>query len=160
MNGLHRGWGRFGSDFTAFARSLPSLHISPPRTTPAWRCRGAASRTPGDLPGLPGVDPHLLADAAAFHADLRRAAATRATPVPLHAVTGIRQPTPTTAELTGDGLTPLWLIRGTDERGDGAIPRLASRPANADLSWDAVAGLLGQHRPFHRVRASRRTRSR
>ncbi|MEU2395891.1 hypothetical protein [Streptomyces sp. NPDC007369] len=171
VNGLRKGWGPLGIDLTAFARSLPSLH----QLTPDYACVTA----PGglayarDLPNLPGVDPALLTDAAAFHADLRRAAADRTSAVPLHAITGIRQPTHTTADVTGDTLTPLWLINGTDERGDGTVPRLASRPANADLTGytvdeahtpceqhgalqnnqgvrDALAGLLGQDRPFHR----------
>jgi hypothetical protein len=171
VNGVRKGWGPLAVDLTAFARSLPSLH----QLTPDYACL----TTPGglaharDLPGLPGVDPELLADAADFHAELRRAAAARPDAVPLHAVTGIRQPTHTTAELTGDTLTPLWLIDGKDERGDGTVPRLAARPANADLTGyavdeghtpceqhgalqnnrgvrDALAGLLGQERTFHR----------
>ncbi|MFG2296641.1 hypothetical protein [Streptomyces sp. NPDC048603] len=177
VNGLRRGWGPFGLDLTDFARSLPSLH----QLTPDYACVAGAGAGAGagglayarDLPGLPGVDHGLLRDAAAFHADLRRAAAGRPSPTPLHAVTGIGQPTHTTAELTGDELVPLWLIDGVDELGDGTVPRLAARPANADGTGyqvdeshtpceqhgslqnnqgvrDALAGLLGREAPFHR----------
>ncbi len=170
VNGLRKGWGPFGLDLTAFARSLPSLH----QLTPDYACVETSEGLSyaGDLPNLPGVDPTLLADAAAFHADLRTAP-NRPTPTPLHAITGIRQPTHTTARLTDTGLTPLWLIDGTDEHGDGTVPRLAARPANADNTGyavqeshtpceqhgalqnnpgvrDALAGLLGHDRPFHR----------
>lgn len=167
VNGLHKGWGRLGVDLSAFARSLPSLH----QLAPDYAC----VKGPGglayarDLPGLPGVDQALLADAAEFHEALRAAAPA----AELHAVTGIRQPTLTTAEITGDGLTPLWLIGDSDERGDGTVPRLAARPANTDATGyavpeahtpceqhgslqnnkgvrDALSGLLGHERPFHR----------
>ncbi|MBT2540322.1 hypothetical protein J7E99_06300 [Streptomyces sp. ISL-44] len=170
VNGLRKGWGPLGVDLSAFARSLPSLH----QLAPDYACVAG----PGglayarDLPGLPGVDPELLADAARFHADLRRSA-DRPDPTLLHAITGIRQPTLTTAEITDGGLTPLWLIDGVDERGDGTVPRLAARPTNADSTGytvdeahtpceqhgslqnnrgvrDALSGLLGHERPFHR----------
>ncbi|MEU9251745.1 hypothetical protein AB0D66_07875 [Streptomyces sp. NPDC048270] len=170
VNGLRKGWGPLGVDLSAFARSLPSLH----QLAPDYACvegpGGLACAR--DLPGLPGVDPGLLADAARFHADLRRSAA-RPDPVTLHAITGIRQPTLTTAEITDRGLSPLWLIDGTDERGDGTVPRLSARPTNAENTGyavdeahtpceqhgslqnnrgvrDALAGLLGHERPFHR----------
>ncbi|MGW6985590.1 esterase/lipase family protein [Streptomyces sp. NPDC054932] len=171
VNGLRKGWGRLGVDLSAFARSLPSLH----QLAPDYACvTGPGGLTYArDLPGLPGVDPALLADAARFHADLRRAAADRPAPTPLHAITGISQPTLTTAEFSGDALTPLWLIDGSDERGDGTVPRLSARPTNADNTdyavpeahtpceqhgslqnnkgvRDALAGLLGHERPFHR----------
>ncbi|MFJ3827608.1 hypothetical protein ACIPWI_06525 [Streptomyces sp. NPDC090046] len=171
VNGLRKGWGPLGVDLSAFARSLPSLH----QLAPDYAC----VTTPGglayarELPGLPGVDPELLADAARFHADLRRAAAGRPAPTPLHAITGIRQPTLTTAEFSGDALTPLWDIDGAYEHGDGTVPRLSARPTNADNSdyavpeahtpceqhgslqnnrgvRDALCGLLGHERPFHR----------
>ncbi len=170
VNGLRKGWGPLGLDLSGFARSLPSLH----QLAPDYACvagpEGLAYAR--DLPGLPGVDPALLADAARFHADLR-GAADRPAPVPLHAITGIAQPTLTTAELSGDDLTPLWLIDGDDERGDGTVPRLSARPTNAKNTdyavpeshtpyeqhgslqnnkgvRDALYGLLGHERPFHR----------
>ncbi|MFI1064020.1 esterase/lipase family protein [Streptomyces spororaveus] len=170
VNGLRKGWGLLGVDLSAFARSLPSLHQLAPDYACVTGPEGLAYAR--DLPGLPGVDPALLADAARFHADLR-GAADRPAPVPLHAITGIAQPTLTTAELTGDVLTPLWLIDGVDERGDGTVPRLSARPTNAENSGyavpeshtpceqhgslqnnrgvrDALHGLLGHEPPFHR----------
>ncbi|WP_405441013.1 hypothetical protein OG373_27635 [Streptomyces avidinii] len=171
VNGLRKGWGPLGVDLSAFARSLPSLHQLAPDYACVTGPGGLAHAR--DLPGLPGVDPTLLADAAAFHADLRGAGAERPTTVPLHAITGISQPTLTTAELSGDTLTPLWLIDGNDERGDGTVPRLSARPTNTDNTdyavpeshtpceqhgslqnnkgvRDALSGLLGHERPFRR----------
>ncbi|MBT2406964.1 MULTISPECIES: hypothetical protein [unclassified Streptomyces] len=156
-----------GLDLGAFARSLPSLH----QLAPDYACVTA----PGglayarDLPGLPGVDPALLADAARFHADLRRTGPR----AELHAIVGVGQPTPTTASYADDRLTPLWDIDGEDEGGDGTVPRLAAVPANAAGDGhavsesftpyeqhgslqnnrgvrDALYGLLGHEAPFHR----------
>lgn len=171
VNGLRKGWGRFGIDVTDFARSLPSLH----QLVPDYAC----VKGPGglayarDLPGLPGADPGLLKDAARFHADLRTAA-DRPAPTELHPIAGIDQPTLTTAEFGDDDLLlPLWDIDGRDELGDGTVPRLSARPANAGNSGYAVAeahtpcdqhgalqnnkgvrdalhGLLGHPLPFHR----------
>ncbi|MFG2999219.1 hypothetical protein [Streptomyces sp. NPDC048340] len=136
-NGLRKGWGPLGLDLRAFARSLPSLH----QLTPDYACvkgPGGKLAYARDLPGLPGVDPALLSDAAAFHAALRRAA-DRAVPTTLDAVTGVLQQTATTVEYADGLLVPLWDIEGEDEGGDGTVPRLSARPANASGSGYATA---------------------
>ncbi|MCP3756393.1 triacylglycerol lipase [Streptomyces sp. TBY4] len=135
-NGLRKGWGPFGLDLSAFARSLPSLH----QLVPDYACvkgPGGTLAYVRDLPGLPGVDPALLADAGAFHEGLRRAA-DRPVPTTLDAVAGVLQRTATTAEYTGGRLVPLWDIRDEDEGGDGTVPRLSARPANASRSGYGV----------------------
>ncbi|WP_223837895.1 lipase/acyltransferase domain-containing protein [Streptomyces venezuelae] len=173
VNGLRKGWGPLGVDLTAFARSLPSLH----QLAPDYACVAGPDGSleyARDLPGLPGIDPELLADAARFHAALRTAA-DRADPTELHAVVGVHQPTATTARYTEDRLVPLGTIGGADEGGDGTVPRLAARPANAAGTGHPVAEshtaceqhgslqnnpgvrdtlirLLGQEPPFHRGR--------
>ncbi|WP_030156167.1 esterase/lipase family protein [Streptomyces sp. NRRL S-244] len=106
-----------GPDLGPFARSLPSLH----QLAPDYAC----VEGPGglayvrDLPGLPGVDEALLADAARFHADLRSAPPRAG----LYAIAGTGQPTATTARYAGDRLT---LLTGAD--GDGTVPRLGGGP--------------------------------
>lgn len=156
-----------GLDLGDFARSLPSLHQLAPDYTCVKGPGGLAYAR--DLPGLPGVDPALLADAARFHADLR-ADPPRAE---LHAVVGVGQPTATTAAYVDDRLVLLADIDGADEGGDGTVPRLAALPANRAGDGygapegftpyeqhgslqnnrgvrDALRGLLGDQRPFHR----------
>ncbi|MFF3674865.1 esterase/lipase family protein [Streptomyces sp. NPDC002120] len=167
---LVNGRRMLGLDLGGFARSLPSLH----QLTPDYACvtgpEGLAYAR--DLPGLPGVDAALLADAARFHADLRKASDHR-TDIELHAITGVGQPTATTAEFADGRLIPRQMIGGQDEAGDGTVPRLASRPANAAGTGyavpeshtpceqhgslqnnrgvrDALYGLLGHEAPFHR----------
>lgn len=173
VNGLRKGWGPFGVNLTAFARSLPSLH----QLAPDYACVSTAEGLahPRDLPGLPGPDEKLLADAARFHAELREAAESpgRDALTDLVTITGVRQPTSTTATYTGELLVPAWEIDGVDEGGDGTVPRLSARPANvagtehltSELFTpneqhgslqnnrgvrDALWGQLGHEAPFHR----------
>ncbi|MFP3990844.1 hypothetical protein U9R90_25925 [Streptomyces sp. E11-3] len=177
VNGLRYGWGPFGVDLTAFARSLPSLH----QLTPDYACLDA----PGgllyarELTGLPGVDEELLKDAARFHADLREPGAGRGTGtasgeyagsvehlVEYLTVSGVLQPTLTTAEFAGEELVPRTTIDGQDEGGDGRVPRLSaedgSRPAftpweqhgslqNNPAVRQAIWGWLGPEPPTHRA---------
>ncbi|MCX5364185.1 hypothetical protein OG864_36485 [Streptomyces sp. NBC_00124] len=173
VNGLRKGWGPFGLDLTALARSLPSLH----QLAPDYACVSA----PGglvharDLTGLPGPDEKLLADAGRFHAELRQAAQGpgRDGLTDLVTVVGVRQPTATTAVYGDELLVPAYDIDGADEGGDGTVPRLSARPANAAGTGhlmipaltpneqhgslqnnrgvrDALWGWLGHEAPFHR----------
>ncbi|MFE6339037.1 esterase/lipase family protein [Streptomyces sp. NPDC057798] len=131
VNGLRKGWGPFGANVTDLARSLPSMH----QLLPDYAC---VSTPVGlthlrDLTGLPGPDEKLLADAGRFHEELRRAAEApdRDSRTDLVAVVGVRQPTATTAVYSRGLLIPSWEIDGVEEGGDGAVPRLSARPANA-----------------------------
>ncbi|MFF0214822.1 esterase/lipase family protein [Streptomyces vinaceus] len=148
LSDLVDGGGRRDPELGAFARSLPSLHQLAPD--------GACMEGPGglarlrDLPGLPGVDEALLADAARFHADLR-AAPPRSD---LYAIAGTGQPTASTARYAGDRLA---LVSEGD--GDGAVP-LPSAAGPLARSWavyeqhgslqnnpavrEALRGLLGE----------------
>ncbi len=174
VNGLRPGLGRLGVrlDLSPFARSLPSLH----QLTPDYAClTGGGSSEPRyarEVAGLPGVDEGLLKDAGVFHAALRDARAGAAYGVEYLPVSGVLQPTPTTAGIDGNGrLSSLLTIRGVDEGGDGRVPCLSSarlpgvrRPAytpweqhgslqnNAAVRW-AVWGWLTPERPMHRAPA-------
>ncbi|MFJ2562233.1 hypothetical protein ACIP6V_12915 [Streptomyces sp. NPDC088770] len=168
VNGVRWGFGhRFRLDLSAFARSLPSLH----QLTPDYACLAGDGplRYAREVSGLPGLDAELLTDAAAFHAELRESRASAAYGVEYLPVSGVLQPTPTTAEADGDGrLTPRLTIDGADEGGDGRVPCLSSahlpgvrRPAytpweqhgslqnNAAVRW-ALWGWLAPERPTHR----------
>ena len=120
VNGLRRGWGPLSLDLTAFARSLPSLH----QLTPDYACLQSPGglRYTRELPGLPGLDPELLKDAAAFHTRLRE----RPSGAAYLPIVGVLQPTPTTAGLSDELLLPLNTIDGIDEGGDGRVPRLSA----------------------------------
>lgn len=124
-----------GPDLSRFARSLPSLH----QLAPDYACMAGPDGPvhARDLPGLPGVDAALLADAARFHADLR-SGPSRAE---LLVIAGAGQPTATAAACDGDRLT---LLREAD--GDGAVPREVALPARAhgDGEGDAGAGSVAR----------------
>ncbi|NEC86854.1 hypothetical protein [Streptomyces sp. SID12501] len=128
VNGMRPGFGPVRLDLTRFARSLPSLH----QLTPDYAClRGVPGHTElryaREVTGLPGVDEALLKDAGLFHEALREARTGTAYGVEFTPVSGVLQPTPTTADLDGAGtLTELLTIDGADEGGDGRVPRLSS----------------------------------
>ncbi|MHA6759362.1 esterase/lipase family protein [Streptacidiphilus sp. PAMC 29251] len=114
---------------TPFAQSLPSLH----QLAPDYACivGGRGLLRVDETGGLPGVDAHLLRDAASFHARLR----TGPVGYQLLPVTGVLQPTLTTATYAAGRLTGLDAIEGTDEGGDGRVPRLSSGPHGVDIAY-------------------------
>ncbi|MEU8841794.1 hypothetical protein AB0D97_22090 [Streptomyces roseus] len=105
------GGGPGEAELGAFVRSLPSLHQLAPHHACVEGPDGLARVR--DLPGLPGVDEALLADAARFHADLR-GAPPRAE---LYAIAGTGQPTAVTARWAGGRL-----ILVPEGDGDGTVP--------------------------------------
>lgn len=121
-------------DLGSFARSLPSLHQLVADHACVTGPDGLAYAR--DLPGLPGVDAALLADAARFHADLR-SAPPRAE---LHAISGIGQHTATAARYADDRLALLPGTGAAAGDGDGAVPRLAAVPAEAAGGGFPVTG--------------------
>lgn len=130
VNGMRYGIGPVGLDLTAFARSLPSLH----QLTPDYACLaagGPALRYAREVTGLPGVAGELLSASARFHADLRESEAGARYGVEYVPFGGVRQPTPTTAEVEGGTLRALLTIDGVDEGGDGRVPDLSSRAVGA-----------------------------
>ncbi|NGO44203.1 hypothetical protein G6048_19215 [Streptomyces sp. YC419] len=169
VNGLRPGFGPLRLDLTRFARSLPSLH----QLSPDYACLASAGtpslRYAREVTGLPGVDEALLKDAALFHSALRESLTGAAYGVEYLPVSGVLQPTPTTAEPGDDGeLSELFTIEGVNEGGDGRVPRLSGahikgvrRPAytpweqhgslqnNSAVRW-AVWGWLTPELPVHR----------
>ncbi|MFF2630086.1 hypothetical protein ACFVUN_30535 [Kitasatospora griseola] len=136
---------RFGPlDLSGFARSLPSLH----QLVPDYACllSDGALLHPGELGGLPGADEAMLRDGRRFHREIREAAQARTDARHLFVpVSGVRQPTPTTAVVEGDGLRALDTIEGLDEGGDGRVPRLSSRSPLARGADLAVRTVTEQH---------------
>ncbi|WLQ43501.1 hypothetical protein P8A22_28440 [Streptomyces laculatispora] len=128
---LVNGVGPAGIGLSAFARSLPSLHQLVPDYAALVTAPGEPLRYAREVTGLPGTDAHLLKDAARFHGALRESGAGAAYGVEYVPVSGVLQPTPTTAEVRGEGLTGLLTIDGTDEGGDGRVPRLSSAHVGA-----------------------------
>jgi len=142
VNGHRIGFRRLAVDLTSFSRSLPSLH----QLVPVYACieTGDGLRYPRELTtALEGVDADLLADAYRFHEEIRTAATNR-----LGAggsdrlclpVVGVRQPTTTTAVVEDGRLRLLETIEGTNEGGDGRVPRFSAYPTELSLDDTVTA---------------------
>ncbi|MFS0697572.1 esterase/lipase family protein [Streptomyces nitrosporeus] len=126
VNGMRYGAGPLGLDLTGFARSLPSLHQLTPDYAALSTPDHPALRYAREVTGLPGADAELLRDAGEFHAALRGSGAGAEHAVEYVPVSGVLQPTPTTAEIDGGALRALHTVDGADEGGDGRVPRLSS----------------------------------
>ncbi len=144
VNGVRKGIGPLRLDLTAFARSCPSTH----QLLPGYHSVGTGDelRHHREL-SLAGPDPKLVADAERFHAEIASAVAARghAPSCCIRAVHGLRQPTPTTVTVEGDGLVAVDSIRGGDEGGDGTVPRLSGHPPEMAGDDDALRGHSEQH---------------
>ncbi|MEU9566069.1 hypothetical protein AB0D16_29295 [Streptomyces sp. NPDC048161] len=125
------GVGPAGMGLTALARGLPSLHQLVPDYAALITAPGEPLRHAREVTGLPGTDAALLGDAARFHETLRESGTGAAYGVEYVPISGVLQPTPTTAEVRGGKLTALLTIDGTDEGGDGRVPRLSSAHVGA-----------------------------
>ncbi|MFE7429189.1 hypothetical protein, partial [Streptomyces sp. NPDC057545] len=128
---LVNGVGPARTGLASFARSLPSLHQLVPDYAALITAPGEPLRYAREVTGLPGTDAALLKDAARFHEALRESGAGAAYGVEYVPISGVLQPTPTTAEVRGEKLSGLLTIDGTDEGGDGRVPRLSSAHVGA-----------------------------
>jgi hypothetical protein len=153
VNGVEKGVGPLRLDLTRFVRSLPSAHQLLPQYACLETPRGLELITAG---ALPGVDPALLADAVAFHADLDAGLAPAVGPrasassTDLHPIVGTRQPTPTTARLEGERIVTSEAIEGVDEGGDGTVPRLSAAPKALRPDDPCLRYAPDQHGGLHR----------
>jgi pimeloyl-ACP methyl ester carboxylesterase len=122
VNGLEPGVGPLRIPLTEFARSLPALY----QLLPQYDCLITDNGRTGLVAGrCPGLDTGMLADAVAFHKAIEGHDALH---YALHKVVGIRQPTPTTAWLSGGKAVPSVEIDGQNQGGDGTVPRLSAEP--------------------------------
>jgi pimeloyl-ACP methyl ester carboxylesterase len=122
VNGLEPGIGPLRVPLTGFARSLPALY----QLLPTYDCLATAAGRAGLATArCPGLDEARVRDALAFHEAI---AGREDSPYTLHKVVGIRQPTPTTAEVAADRVVASTEIDGRDQGGDGTVPRLAAEP--------------------------------
>ncbi|HZV73226.1 MAG TPA: hypothetical protein VFF79_05890 [Conexibacter sp.] len=148
VNGVSKGFGPLAVDLTAFARSLPSAY----QLLPTYACvaSGGSLRKLTETT-VPNLDARLIADGAAFHADISAAASGRsAAPVDLRPIVGIKQPTITTATIASDVAQAIETIAGADERGDATVPRLAATPEEMAPDSSAIHWVAARHGALHR----------
>jgi len=157
-NGYRKTFAGFNvADVSALIRSFTSVYQLLPRY-PCVDLGDGVMRRPGEVRGLPNIDPVKAAAALAFHQELERAICANAgsneyKPYQVHPIIGTDQPTKQSARIRAGRLVPFNERGGTDESGDGTVPRPSAIPlgctpkedeafANAALYVSGVHGSL------------------
>jgi pimeloyl-ACP methyl ester carboxylesterase len=138
VNGVRVG--PLKTDFTAFARSLPSTY----QLLPEYACVEGLGSEPlkTTQTPLPSLDTARVADAMAFYEELNAVAPPA---YPVLPIVGINQPTWTTVAVDGERVIPRFTISGNDRAGDGTVPRLSARPKRMDEGDPSLRGLSEGH---------------
>ncbi|MEU4195777.1 hypothetical protein AB0E69_28005 [Kribbella sp. NPDC026611] len=147
VNGVEPGVGPFRFKLHELVRSLPSMY----QLLPTYDCLEApgGGRRALTGAGLADLDSKMLADSVEFHAAIN---GDHQRPYTMHKVVGTRQPTPTTARVTAKGLETSFEIDGSDQGGDGTVPRLSAEPSEGRGS--EVHEVAEQHGELHGVRST------
>jgi pimeloyl-ACP methyl ester carboxylesterase len=144
VNGVRKGIGPFRFNLSSFARSLPSSYQLLPEYACLETASGLAKTTETTLPSE--LNPSLVADGMRFHQELDEAAAARGEAgYDVHPIVGFRQPTRTTARLSGGRLEPAYTIEQEDEGGDATVPRLSAAPKGLRPDSPAIRWIADQH---------------
>jgi pimeloyl-ACP methyl ester carboxylesterase len=135
-NGSKKGFGPFKVDLSDTLRSFNSIY----QLLPTYKCvvDGGTLCKVADAAGLPGgVDRAKVKDAVGFHDEIAKAVDDNGGygRYAIHPLVGIFQPTSQSATVSGDGVTLAESLEGTDDSGDGTVPRVSATPL--ELSDDA-----------------------
>jgi pimeloyl-ACP methyl ester carboxylesterase len=147
-NGYGKTFAGFNvADLSALMRSFTSVYQLLPRY-PCVDMGDGVMRRPGEVSGLPNIDPAKAAAALAFHHELERAICANAEskdykPYPVHPIVGTDQPTKQSARIRAGRLVPFNELRGTDESGDGTVPRPSALPLGCTPDDDVAFGRAG-----------------
>jgi len=125
-------------------RSFTSVYQLLPRY-PCVDMGDGRMRRPGEVSGLPNIDPAKAAAALAFHYELEKAICANAVsteykPYPVHAIVGTDQPTKQSARIRSGRLVPFNDLNGTDDSGDGTVPRPSAVPLGCSREDDEAFG--------------------
>jgi hypothetical protein len=125
-------------------RSFTSVYQLLPRY-PCVDMGDGVLRRPGEVRGIPNVDPVKAAAGLAFHRELDRAIQANAEskeykPYVVHPIVGIDQPTKQSARIEAGRLVPSNKLNGTDASGDGTVPQPSAIPVGAKPADDAAFG--------------------
>jgi hypothetical protein len=131
-NGYGKTFSRFSmADISALMRSFTSVYQLLPRY-PCVDMGDGVWRRPGEVSGLPNIDPAKAGAALAFHYEIERAICANAgskeyKPYPVHLIIGVDQPTKHSARIDAGRLVPINELNGLDG-GDGTVPRFSAVP--------------------------------
>jgi pimeloyl-ACP methyl ester carboxylesterase len=144
-NGYGKTFAGFNvADLSALMRSFTSVYQLLPRY-PCVDMGDGVMRRPGEVSGLPNIDPAKAAAGLAFHRELDRAIRANAEskeyqPYQVHPIVGTDQPTKQSARIDAGRLAPFNELRGTDESGDGTVPRPSAIPLGPKPEDDEAFG--------------------
>jgi pimeloyl-ACP methyl ester carboxylesterase len=142
-NGFPGLLGGLGERLNEFAHSLPSLH----QLLPEYACidRGGSLATLGESP-VAGLDTAMVGDAMRFHAQLKEAEQARPDGIDAtHLIVGVRQATPTTAQIGSSGVSTLDTYLGEDLAGDATVPMTGATPAGTALDSSRLHRVADKH---------------
>jgi hypothetical protein len=152
VNGVPRRIGPFAVNLTEFARSLPSLH----QLLPEYACithHGDLAKTTEIA--VPTLCKHKIDDAMHFHTELHTAELNRpGSLTATHAIVGINQPTPTTAEITGGRVVPKDSYRTDDLFGDSTVPLLGACRSDVPMDSNTLRRVPDKHGNLQRNRTA------
>jgi hypothetical protein len=150
-NGFRKGLGPFGVDLTDMVRSLTSVY----QLLPVFRCletAGSELARLTEVERLGKLDVAKVRAAARLHAEIRSTVDRNRTSdyegtggYGLRPLVGDFQPTRQSARLDGDRITSLLTRLGSDEGGDGTVPKLSSMPHELLDGWTNVAFYAEAH---------------
>ena len=128
------------ADLSTLMRSFTSVYQLLPRY-PCVDTGDGKLRRPGETDGLPSVDFTKAAAALAFHYELEQAIRDNATskeykPYSVHPIIGTDQPTKQSARIQEGRLVLSNELNGTDESGDGTVPRPSAIPLGSTSDAD------------------------
>jgi hypothetical protein len=127
-NGYRKTFAGFNvADLSALMRSFTSVYQLMPRY-PCVDMGDGMMRRPGEVSGLPNIDPAKAAAGLAFHRELEQAICANAGSKEyisylVHPIVGTDQLTKQSARIRDGRLVPSNELRGTNESGDGTVPR-------------------------------------
>src|SRR5262249_31448408 len=159
-NGYGKTFAGFNvADLSALMRSFTSVYQLLPRY-PCVDTGDGVLRRPGEVKGLPNVDPAKAAAALTFHFELERAICANARSrkynvYPIHPIIGVDQPTKHAARIDAGRLVPVNDLKGL-EGGDGTVPRFSATPLGctrkADNAFrDAALYVSGVHSSLQNI---------
>jgi hypothetical protein len=132
------------ADLSALMRSFTSVYQLLPRY-PCVDTGDGVMRRPGEVNGLPNIDPAKAAAGLAFHHELEQAIRANAEskeyrPYQVHPIIGTDQPTKQSARVRAGRLAPFNELNGADESGDGTVPRPSAIPLGPKPEDDEAFG--------------------
>ena len=147
-NGYVKSFAGFDvADLSALMRSFTSVYQLMPRY-PCVDTGDGVLRRPGEVLGLPNINPTKAAAALAFHNELERAicanaGSTEYKPYLVHPIIGTDQPTRQSARMQAGRLVSANALNGADASGDGTVPRPSAVPLGCTSADDTTFGRTG-----------------